>query len=59
MRYSCAAQRAGGRGLKLHKDETALTFNLCLSAEDDFTGGGTYFPAASSDVDGLLLRQFT
>ena len=28
-------------------------------AEDDFTGGGTYFPAASSDVDGLLLRPVT
>jgi len=56
VRYSAASQRPGGRGLKLHKDETALTFNLCLSAEDDFTGGGTYFPAASSDVDGILLR---
>lgn len=56
VRYSCASQRPGGRGLKLHKDETALTFNLCLSPEEDFTGGGTYFPAANSDVDGLLMR---
>jgi len=56
VRYCAASQRPGGRGLKLHKDETALTFNLCLSAEDDFTGGGTYFPAASADVDGVLVR---
>mmetsp|Transcript_52217 Transcript_52217/g.111676 ORF Transcript_52217/g.111676 Transcript_52217/m.111676 type:complete len:510 (-) Transcript_52217:32-1561(-) len=56
VRYSCASQRPGGRGLKLHKDETALTFNLCLSAVEDFTGGGTYFPAANTDVDGLLMR---
>jgi len=56
VRYCSSSQRPGGRGLKLHKDETALTFNLCLSAEDDFTGGGTYFPAASSDVDGVLMR---
>jgi len=33
VRYSAASQRPGGRGLKLHKDETALTFNLCLSHE--------------------------
>jgi len=56
VRYSAASQRPGGRGLKLHKDETALTFNLCLSHEEEFTGGGTYFPAASSDVDGILIR---
>ncbi len=56
MRYSAASQRTGGRGLKLHKDETALTFNLCLSPVDGFTGGGTYFPASSSEVDGLLVR---
>jgi len=33
VRYSASSQRPGGRGLKLHKDETALTFNLCLSHE--------------------------
>jgi len=56
VRYSAASGRPGGRGLKLHKDETALTFNMCLSPQDGFEGGGTYFPAASSDVDGILLR---
>jgi hypothetical protein len=56
VRYSAASGRPGGRGLKMHKDETALTFNLCLSPQDAFEGGGTYFPAASADVDGLLLR---
>jgi len=56
VRYSASSQRPGGRGLKLHKDETALTFNLCLSHEDEFSGGGTYFPAVSSDVDGILIR---
>ena len=118
VRYSAASQRPGGRGLKMHKDETALTFNLCLSpqvcergrartracntlsrthartrthathplhlasfsstrlshpshthtillyppflasalSQDGFEGGGTYFPAASGDVDGILLR---
>jgi len=56
VRYSAASQRPGGRGLKMHKDETALTFNLCLSPTDGFAGGGTYFPAAASDVDGILLR---
>lgn len=25
-------------------------------AQDEFSGGGTYFPAVSSDVDGLLIR---
>lgn len=25
-------------------------------SQDEFTGGGTYFPAVSSDVDGILLR---
>lgn len=29
VRYSAASSRPGGRGLKMHKDETALTFNLC------------------------------
>ncbi len=29
VRYSAANSRPGGRGLKMHKDETALTFNLC------------------------------
>merc|ERR1719198_194748 len=38
------------------QDETALTFNLCLSPTDGFAGGGTYFPASASDVDGILLR---
>ena len=33
VRYSAASQRPGGRGLKMHKDETALTFNLCLSPQ--------------------------
>ena len=60
VRYSAASGRPGGRGLKLHKDETALTFNICLSPQDGFEGGGTYFPAAASDrscdVDGLLVR---
>jgi len=56
VRYSAASGRPGGRGLKLHKDETALTFNMCLSPQDGFEGGGTYFPAASADVDGILLR---
>ena len=56
VRYCASSQRPGGRGLKLHKDETALTFNLCLSPEEGFTGGGTYFPANSADVDGLLVR---
>jgi len=56
VRYSAASPRPGGRGLKLHKDETALTFNMCLSPQDSFEGGGTYFPAASSDVDGILMR---
>ena len=56
VRYCASSQRPGGRGLKLHKDETALTFNLCLSPEEGFTGGGTYFPANSTDVDGLLVR---
>ena len=56
VRYMASSQRPGGRGLKMHKDETALTFNLCLSPVDGFTGGGTYFPAAASDVDGLLVR---
>jgi len=40
----------------MHKDETALTFNLCLSPTDGFAGGGTYFPASATDVDGILLR---
>uniref|UniRef100_A0A6T9KPL1 Fe2OG dioxygenase domain-containing protein n=1 Tax=Haptolina ericina TaxID=156174 RepID=A0A6T9KPL1_9EUKA len=40
----------------MHKDETALTFNLCLSPNDGFSGGGTYFPASANDVDGILLR---
>ena len=56
VRYCASSQRPGGRGLKLHKDETALTFNLCLSPEEGFTGGGTYFPANSADVDGLLVK---
>eukprot|EP00322_Chrysochromulina_rotalis_P023036 CAMPEP_0115852198 /NCGR_PEP_ID=MMETSP0287-20121206/12872_1 /TAXON_ID=412157 /ORGANISM="Chrysochromulina rotalis, Strain UIO044" /LENGTH=619 /DNA_ID=CAMNT_0003306251 /DNA_START=123 /DNA_END=1982 /DNA_ORIENTATION=- len=57
VRYSTlVAGRAGGRGLKMHKDETALTFNLCLTPQEGFEGGGTYFPATSSDVDGILLR---
>lgn len=56
VRYSAASGRPGGRGLKLHKDETALTFNMCLSPQDGFEGGGTYFPASSSDVDGILIR---
>jgi len=56
VRYQSTSARPGGRGLKLHKDETALTFNLCLSPLDGFTGGGTYFPAMSADVDGILLR---
>jgi len=56
VRYSAASGRPGGRGLKLHKDETALTFNMCLSPQDGFEGGGTYFPASSGDVDGILLR---
>jgi len=56
VRYSGSSQRPGGRGLKMHKDETALTFNLCLSPIDGFVGGGTYFPASASDVDGILLR---
>ena len=114
IRYSASSARPGGRGLKMHKDETALTFNLCLSpqvcergrartrtrtgtrtthahartlhtrdlasfsppgahpshahnpppppflasalSQDGFEGGGTYFPAASGDVDGILLR---
>jgi len=56
VRYSAASSRPGGRGLKMHKDETALTFNMCLSPQDGFEGGGTYFPAASGDVDGILLR---
>ena len=49
------ARRAG---LTLHKDDTALTFNVTLSAESDFTGGGTYFPTAKSSVaaDGVLIR---
>ena len=55
-RPSPSFRRCDRRGLKLHKDETALTFNLCLSPEDGFTGGGTYFPANSADVDGILLR---
>ena len=29
---------------------------MCLSPQDGFEGGGTYFPAASGDVDGILLR---
>ena len=28
VRYSAASSRPGGRGLKMHKDETALTFNM-------------------------------
>lgn len=64
VRYNAAGQR----GLKLHMDETVLTFNCCLSARGDFTGGGTYFPAALADtessatwlsprrVDGLVIR---
>jgi len=28
VRYSAASGRPGGRGLKMHKDETALTFNM-------------------------------
>jgi hypothetical protein len=56
VRYNAACPRPGGRGLKMHKDETALTFNMCLSPQDGFEGGGTYFPAASTDVDGILLR---
>jgi len=56
VRYSAVSGRPGGRGLKLHKDETALTFNLCLSPQDGFEGGGTYFPTSSGDVDGILLR---
>ena len=56
VRYCASSKRPGGRGLKLHKDETKLTFNLCLSPEEGFTGGGTYFPANSADVDGLLVR---
>jgi hypothetical protein len=35
VRYSASGQR----GLKLHEDETALTFNVCLSTRMDFTGG--------------------
>ena len=49
VRYCASSKRPGGRGLKLHKDETKLTFNLCLSPEEGFTGGGTYFPANSAD----------
>ena len=30
--------------------------HLCLSPQGGFEGGGTYFPAASADVDGILLR---
>jgi len=56
VRYSANSQRPGGRGLKMHKDETALTFNLCLSPTDGFAGGGTYFPATATAVDGILLR---
>jgi len=56
VRYCASSQRPGGRGLELHKDGTALTFNVCLSPEEGFTGGGTYFPANSADVDGLLVK---
>ena len=28
VRYMASSQRPGGRGLKMHKDETALTFNM-------------------------------
>ena len=56
VRYSAASGHPGGRGLKMHKDETALTFNLCLSPQDGFEGGGTYFPVSSTDVDGIVLR---
>ena len=39
VRYSASASRPGGRGLKMHKDETALTFNLCLSPQVTQTAG--------------------
>ena len=40
VKYS--ATNSGKRGLALHRDETLCTFNVTL--DDDFTGGGTFFP---------------
>jgi hypothetical protein len=37
--------------LELHKDGSFLSFNILLSNQDDFEGGGTYFD------DGLIMTQ--
>lgn len=53
VRYS----GAGRTGLKVHQDDTALTFNCCLSPQGGFTGGGTYFPASMAGVGSSQLAR--
>jgi len=57
VRYRVTEQR----GLRLHSDDTALTFNCCLSAPSTFAGGGTFFTTGTSNreslqLDGLVVR---
>ncbi|KAG2220812.1 hypothetical protein INT45_004473 [Circinella minor] len=46
VKYAADAQR----GLKLHTDGCLMSFNLLISHQDDFQGGGTYFESIDNDV---------
>ena len=46
VKYATDAQR----GLKLHTDGCLMSFNVLISHQDDFQGGGTYFESIDSDV---------
>ncbi|KAI9491747.1 hypothetical protein BDB00DRAFT_471140 [Zychaea mexicana] len=46
VKYAADAQR----GLKLHTDGCLVSFNILISHQDDFEGGGTYFESIDDDV---------
>ncbi|KAI9244127.1 hypothetical protein BDA99DRAFT_544158 [Phascolomyces articulosus] len=46
VKYASDAQR----GLKLHTDGCLMSFNVLISHQDDFQGGGTYFESIDKDV---------
>ncbi|KAI8137469.1 hypothetical protein BJV82DRAFT_646841 [Fennellomyces sp. T-0311] len=46
VKYAADAQR----GLKMHTDGCLVSFNVLISHQDDFRGGGTYFASIDSDV---------
>ena len=48
---------SGGRpALSVHKDQVPLTVNISLSAQCNYAGGGTYFPARAADCSGIVIR---